>query len=189
MAKGKGKPKLTVVPTMGPTAEQAKRHEYETLESKDSRFAKVERTYRRIPVYVTMHKQKRIPDELMQAFGWYRDRWDMSLHSPLRDSLGKHQPRTGGGSYERFRARVIDALADVEYAEAGVPPFLRQTLRSVVLEDITATEIARARWGKFEPGQERIDRIVAELIVAGLKLVEQVSHIVQNGLANPSRKR
>lgn len=188
MAKGKGKPKLTVVSTIGPTAEQAKRHEYETLESKDSRFAKIEKTYRRIPVYVTMHKQKRIPDELMQAFGWYRDRWDTSLHSPLRDSLGKHQPH-GGGSYERFRARVIDALADVEYAEAGVPPFLRPTLRSVVLDDLTATEIARARWGKFEPGQERIDRIVAELVLGGLKLMEQVSHIVQNGLAYPSRKR
>ena len=188
MAKGKGKPKLVVVSTIGPTAEQAKRHEYETLESKDSRFAKIEKTYRRIPVYVTMHKQKRIPDELMQTFGWYRDRWDTSLHSPLRDSLGKQQPH-GGGSYERFRARVIDALADVEYAEAGVPPFLRPTLRSVVLEDITATEIARAGWGRFEPGQERIDRVVGELLAAGYRLAQQVSHIVQNGLANPSRKR
>lgn len=187
MAKGKGKPKLVVVPTVGPTEAQSKRHEYAEAVLQEGTLLKG-RTVRRIPVYVTMHKQKRIPDELMQAFGWYRDRWDTSLHSPLRDSLGKFQPH-GGGSYERFRARVIDALADVEYAEAGVPPFLRQTLRSVVLDDLTATEIARARWGKFEPGQQRIDRVVAELVLAGLKLTEQVSHIVQNPLAYPSRKR
>lgn len=187
MAKGRKKLKIALEPVVGPTEAQSKRHEYAEAVLQEGTLLKG-RTVRRIPVYVTMHKQKRIPDELMQAFGWYRDRWDTSLHSPLRDSLGKHQPH-GGGSYERFRARVIDALADVEYAEAGVPPFLRQTLRSVVLEDITATEIARARWGKFEPGQERIDRVVAELVVAGLKLVEQVSHIVQNTLAYQSRKR
>jgi hypothetical protein len=59
----------------------------------------------------------------------------------------------------------------------------------VVLDDLTATEIARARWGKFEPGQERIDRIVGELLAGGYRLTQQVSHIVQNTLAYPSRKR
>lgn len=165
---------------VGPTEAQAGRFEYEesrvVLDGQISR----ERVYRRVPVYVTMIRRKQISDDLAPVLGWYRDRWDAGQYSPLRDSLGKHMPfEASSGTLEGWRARVIDALSDVKYAEAGVQAWLRPTLRSIVLLDQTATEIARERFGRFVPGQDRIDRIVTELRVAAFQMLAQVRHIVE----------
>lgn len=161
----------------GPTAEQRRRFTFEEAPLQEGTVLKG-RAYRRVPHFRTLVASGVLGEELGQVLGWYRDRWDIAQYSPLRDSLGKHQPHGGGGNVEAWRARILDAQDDVDYAERGVHPWLRITIRAMVLLDMSAADLARERHGCEKPHSRQVTRIMNELRTGACQMLAQVKHIV-----------
>ena len=139
-------PERIEITTLGPTEEQAARFQYEDAALVEDGTVQRERVYRRVPHVVTMARAGTISDSQATALGWYRDRWDRAQYSATVDSLGRLGPRSGGGDYERWRTRILDAEADVRRAETAVGSPLVATLRAIALEDYSAAQVARQRW-------------------------------------------
>lgn len=165
---------------VGPTPEQRIRGAYDVFEHKEDRFARPVKTYRRVPLVVRLQKSSLIDDDQTKALLWYRDRHDEAQYSPVPDSLAFGEPRGGTGHYEKWRARVLDAQADVRYAEAGVAAWLRPTLRSMALDDMGAAMVARHRWYCEGAVPTRfINRVNREFALAASQLLAQVSHMMK----------
>lgn len=164
----------------GPTKAQMKRFEYEPTKVVEHGQIKRSTVYRRVPYYQTLVKRGLLDSDVHDVLSWYRDRYDAAQYSLLSDSLAKGLPRTEtSGSYEMWRARILDAESDVKYAERGVFSHLLATLRAAVLNDMSASEIAKQRFFAESPNVRQVNKIMTEIRVAAFQMLAQVKHIVQ----------
>lgn len=173
----KGARMIDIIET-GPTTRQRERFGYEEHAVREGINLKG-RVYRRVPLIVRLQRSELIGDREAQALLWYRDRHDEAQYSPVPDSLAVGQPRGGTGDYEKWRGRVLDAQADVTYAEAGVAEWLRPTLRAMALDDMGASDVARWRWWcEGAVPTKLINRVNREFTLAASQMLTQVGHMM-----------
>lgn len=167
-----------LVNALAPTPEQSSRFQYESEKVVERGQTTKAVVHKRVPLVKILVGNKAIGEEEGKALLWYRDRWDATQYSIIGDSLGRHMPQSGGGDYDKWRIRIMDAEADVRFAESGVPAWLLATLRLVALHDHSFADVSRDRWPieGAVPGKY-IMRVTREFAAASSLLLMQVRHI------------
>lgn len=163
---------------LAPTPQQSSRYQYESEKVVERGQTTKAVVHKRVPLVKILVGNKAIGEDEGKALLWYRDRWDATQYSIIGDSLGRHMPQSGGGDYDKWRIRIMDAEADVRFAESAVHGWLLSTLKAVALHDHSFAEVARERW-RIEgpvPGKH-IMRITREFAAAAGLLLTQVRHI------------
>lgn len=139
-----------------PVVEQSRKFKYEPYNVTDKGQI-VGRVYRRQPIFETMFTRGDIGREEAQALRYYRERYELSHHSPLRSCLS---PTIGNGRnyFGGLSPLALRAGQEVDFMESAAGLFIA-ALRGVAIEDMSFNRIAIERYGSKQitiGGRERI---------------------------------
>ena len=133
-----------------PTPEQAARVRFDLQAVLTEMGQVVGRAYRRQPLYRTMAKQMKISRDQLDALDFYRSAFDRSERSPTKSCLNVGVGGSGksSGDYTpvEFTPSIAEARRKIALCERPLGALLG-TMRAVVLEDLSFSEIAMARYG------------------------------------------
>jgi hypothetical protein len=152
---GKPQRKRPKIETMGPTAEQAGRNEYELGDVVDKRpgggSITVGKAFRRKPMIEILGAQSVFSDAELKALRHYRHHADIADRSPTRDSLDRQRL---GGSGTGPTIEMINAIRVRDDCERAAGSLL-DILRAVVIDDVSLSQWAIAKHGALEKRRVR----------------------------------
>ncbi len=156
-----------------PTAEQAGRVEYVRQQVRDEMGKQVGFAYRRRPLFETMAagKANAITIDELAALRFYRTAFDRCDQSATKSCLNVGAGGAGGSAKDLISATpaILEAKRKVALCEGALGGTLLTTMRAVVLDDRSFSEIAIERFG----GRNQDWIIVDEPVLrAGKPLVE-----------------
>ncbi|WP_298691747.1 hypothetical protein [uncultured Sphingomonas sp.] len=133
-----------------PTPEQAARVRFDLQAVLTEMGQVVGRAYRRQPLYRSMAKQMKISRDQLDALDFYRSAFDRSERSATKSCLNVGVGGGGKSSGDyipvEFTPSIAEARRKVALCERPLGALLA-VMRAVVLEDLSFSEIAMARYG------------------------------------------
>lgn len=132
-----------------PTPEQAARVEYERRKTHNEMGQTIGFSYHRQPLFETMAARGTVAPNELAALRYYRTAFDRCERSPTKSCLNVGVGGGGTTAYHEIASAtpsVLDARRRLATCES-VLGSARSTMRSVVLHDLTFSEIAIERWG------------------------------------------
>lgn len=180
--------KATVADTIErPTPEQERRVEFERRSVRSEMGQTIGVAYRRRPLFETMADQGGTiaPNEL-EALRYYRTSFDRAERSATKSCLNFGVGgRSAFSDIANVSASMIDAKRRIAVCESVLGPYL-PTMRAVVLEDRSFTDIAIERFGsrdqdwivdgqsrtKIVPRSGRHREIVRQEFLAGMRRLQ-----------------
>lgn len=132
-----------------PTPEQASRVEYERRQTRNEMGQTIGFSYHRQPLFETMAAKGLIAPNELASLRYYRAAFDRCERSPTKSCLNVGVGGGGTNAYHEIASAtpsVLDARRRVAMCE-GVLGQARSTMRSVVLYDLTFSDIAIERFG------------------------------------------
>ncbi|MCP4028570.1 MAG: hypothetical protein GY736_19985 [Sphingomonas sp.] len=132
-----------------PTPEQASRVEYERRQTRNEMGQTIGFSYHRQPLFETMAAKGLIAPNELASLRYYRTAFDRCERSPTKSCLNVGVGGGGKNAYHEVASAtpsVLDARRRVAMCESVLGQ-ARSTMRSVVLHDLTFSEIAIERFG------------------------------------------
>lgn len=136
---------------LGPTPEQKERYNFK-FENIRAGTVRKGAAYRRQPYFETLHARGDIDSDQVEALRYYRNAYEAADRSETRCALNREP---GGGTSEAVAIRLLMARETRDDCEAAIPAFLLDTLRSVAINDMDFSEVARERFGAKEGKDEK----------------------------------
>lgn len=185
-------------PIVDPTPELRARVKFELGRVTSETGQAIGFAYRREPLFETMGKGGKLrPDELT-ALRYYRGAFDRSERSPVRSCLnisGGGASSSGAQALFSQTPSMLDAKLKVRHCESGMGQ-TRDTMRAVVLDDKSFSEIAMDRFGshtrpaprkgeavQIRPKSGRHREIIRREFLAGLKiLTDEINRMEARGV-------